>query len=145
MSDDVVDMLKYLTCVNPEHLTKSIGEIKYTKNTSTSNLGLIIFQFFYKKKLKYFFYSNSFFFIQLKMNKIPPEIQFLWNKYVFLANYVLEWRKDLQDIINGAESDVSAERFASTISDMECNANEAYDKYASLAKQYNMEPNPNYI
>jgi len=37
----------------------------------------------------------------------------LWTNYTILAEKILEYRKELQDIMNGAETDVSIERLAS--------------------------------
>lgn len=92
-----------------------------------------------------FFYSSLFIYVKLKMNKNLPEVQTLWKEYDSWAKDVVKFRKDLQDIINGAESDVSAERLANTLGDTEYYANQAYDKYASFLKQYNIEPDANYI
>jgi hypothetical protein len=74
------------------------------------------------------------------MNKNFPEVQMLWKEYDYWASNVVEYRKDLQDIMNSAVSHVSAERLANTIGEMEYYAKEAYDKYASFLKQYNIEP-----
>jgi hypothetical protein len=69
----------------------------------------------------------------------------LWANYTILAEKILEYRKELQDIMNGAETDVSIERLANTISELEYHAKVAYDEYAESLMQHNITPKANYI